>query len=235
VRHKLTWATFVPAIYWSATWALRGVLWVVGRWHVEGRDNVPADGALIVVSNHLNNTDPPILAAGVARRRIRFMAKIELYKYPFGVVPRLYGAFPVRRLEADMGALLNAERILKNGGVLGMFPEGTRSRARTLGTPHPGTALIALRTGAPILPCAITGTEQLHKPLTYLRKPRVRIRIGQPFVVEKVRRPTEADVSALTRRIFDEIAALLPPQYVGTYTGTEEVPAAAHGDSHSGK
>lgn len=235
MRRKLTWATFVPAFYWSMTSALRFVLWVVGRWKVSGREHVPAEGALIVVSNHLNNTDPPILAAGVLRRRIRFMAKIELYKYPFGVIPRLYGAFPVRRLESDMGALLNAERILKAGGVLGMFPEGTRSRTHTLGRPHPGTALIALRTGAPILPCAITGTENLHKPLTYVRKPRITIRIGEPFAVEKVRRPTEADVSALTRRIFDEIAALLPPHYVGTYTEKEEVTAAAHGDSHPGK
>ena len=235
MRRKLTWATFVPSFYWGATYALRGVLWIVGRWKPIGRENVPAEGALIVVSNHLNNTDPPILAAGVARRRIRFMAKIELYKYPFGVIPRLYGAFPVRRLEADMGAILNAERILKSGGVIGMFPEGTRSRTRTLGTPHPGTALIALRSGATILPCAITGTEQLGKPLAYFRKPRVTVRIGEPFAVEQVRRPTEAQVSGLTHRLFTEIAALLPPQYVGTYTGSEGVTAAAHGDSHPGK
>src|SRR5688572_4289788 len=102
----------VLAVYWGATYALRALLTVLTRWRVQGRENIPMTGGLIVVANHRNNADPPILASGLARRRIRFMAKIELYRYPFGVIPRLYGAFPVKRFEADMGALMNAERML---------------------------------------------------------------------------------------------------------------------------
>ena len=190
MRRRLTWATFVPSFYWGCTYALRSVLWIVGRWTVTGRELVAPDGPLIVVSNHLNNADPPILAAGLASRRVRYMAKIELFKWPFGIVPRLYGAFPVRRFDSDMGALLNAERILKAGGALGMFPEGHRSRTGFVGTPHPGTALIALRSGATILPCAIVGTEQLGNPLNILRKPRISVTIGQPIAVDRTRRPT---------------------------------------------
>lgn len=227
------WATFVPLFYWGATYALRGVLTVVGRWKVQGRENVPASGAVIVVSNHLNNTDPPIVAAAIARRRVRYMAKVQLFRYPVGVLPRLYGAFPVRRFEADMAALLNAQRILKAGGVIGMFPEGTRSRTGQLGKPHPGTALIALRSGATVLPCAVTGTEQLGKPLSYLRKPKVSVRIGTPIAVTAVRRPSEQQVSELTEQIFAAIRALLPPKYVPAYTGDREAVTTDHGADHS--
>ena len=216
-RLKPSWAKAAPAFYWGATYLVRFVLWVVGRWKVTGRDRVP-DGALIIVSNHLSNADPPILGAGIARRRIRFMAKIELFKYPFGVIPRLYDAFPVRRFEADLAALLNAERILKRGGVLGMFPEGTRSRTGMTGKPHPGTALIALRSGATVLPCAIVGTEQLSKPANFLRKPRISFTIGEPIRVTQTRRPTEAQISALTDQIFQAILAMLPPRYTAPYT-----------------
>ena len=220
-RLKPSWSNFVPAFYWWATYTLRGVLWIVARWEVTGRENFPTSGAVMVVSNHLNNADPPILAAGLARRRVRFMAKIELFKYPFGVVPRLYGAFPVRRFESDLGALLTAERLLKKGGVLGMFPEGTRSRTGFIGTPHPGTALIALRSGATVVPCAIAGTERLRNPLVVFAKPRISIVIGPPIVVEKLRRPTEAQINALMDQIFDAIKAMVLPQYLPPYTGEE--------------
>jgi 1-acyl-sn-glycerol-3-phosphate acyltransferase len=223
MRRWLKWSTFVPPFYWTCVYLLRAILVVVGRWQVTGRENVPRSGPLIVVSNHLSNADPPILGAGLAHRRIRWMAKIELFKMPFGAIPRLWGAFPVRRFEADLPALLNAERILKRGEVLGMFPEGHRSRTGTIGSPHPGSALIALRSGAPVLPCAVIGTEQLGRPLNLLRKPRVRVAIGRPIQVEAVRRPTEQQVSELTEHLFEAMKALLPPKYIAAYTEEEKV------------
>ncbi|PFG74107.1 lysophospholipid acyltransferase family protein [Tepidiforma thermophila] len=230
---KLRWETFVPPFYWACTYLLRGALWLVVRWEVRGREHVPMEGGLIVVSNHLNNADPPIVGAGVAKRRIRWMAKVELFRYPFGVIPRLWGAFPVRRFEADLGAMLTAERILRQGGVLGMFPEGTRSKTGYFGTLHPGTALIALRTGAPVLPCAVTGTEKLRNPLVLLRRPRFTVTIGEPIRVEAVKRPTEEQVSALTERIAEAIRSLLPPGYRGPYTGGEgSAPGETDGPDH---
>jgi 1-acyl-sn-glycerol-3-phosphate acyltransferase len=215
------WEPFVPPFYWSATHLLRFLLLLLARWEVRGREHVPREGPLIVVSNHLSNADPPILAAAVLYRRIRYMAKAELFRFPIGVVMRLYGAFPVRRFEADARALLAAERILRHGGALGMFPEGHRSRTGYVGKPRPGTALIALRTGAPVLPCAIEGTEQLRNPLAVFRRPRIAVTIGQPFRLEQVKRPTEGDVSEATQRIFGAITALLPAKYLGPYTGSE--------------
>lgn len=218
---KIGWHTFVPPFYWSCTFLLRFLLTIVVRWKVTGRENIPPEGPLIIVSNHLNNADPPILGAGIARRRIRFMAKVELFKMPFGAIIKLWDAFPVRRFDADLAAMLNAERILKRGGVIGMFPEGTRSRTGYIGEPHKGTALIALRSGATVLPCAMTGTEALRNPLVLIRRPRFTVTIGQPILLEPVRRPTDEQVSELTNRIFDAIKAQLPSKYLPPYTGTE--------------
>jgi 1-acyl-sn-glycerol-3-phosphate acyltransferase len=222
MRRRLKLETFVPYVYWTATYLLRGVLTVLTRWEPRGRHHVPRSGPLIVVSNHLNNADPAIVGAGVASRRIRYMAKIELFDPPFGILIRLWGAFPVRRFGADVGALLTAERLLKQGQVLGMFPEGTRSRTGRMTTAHPGTALIALRTGAPVLPCAVTGSQLLKNTLIVLTRPSMTVTIGEPIISEPVRRPTEQQVSELTARIFDAITALLPPDYVGAYTRIEE-------------
>lgn len=210
---------FVPVVYWGATHLLRFLLTALARWEVTGREHVPRKGPLIVAANHLSNADPPILAAGVRYRRIRYMAKVELFRFPIGVIIRLYGAFPVRRFEADARALLAAERILRHGGVLGMFPEGHRSRTGYVGTPRPGTGLIALRTGAPVLPCAIIGTEQLRNPLNVLRRPRIEIRIGEPLHFEAKRKPSEAEVTEATNRIFSAITSLLPAKYLDPYTG----------------
>jgi len=234
-RLRPRWSTFVPVFYWGTQGLLRFILVVVGRWKVTGRERFPRTGAVIVVSNHLSNADPPILAAALGKRHIRYMAKHSLFKYPVGVITRLYGAFPVRRFDADMAALLNAERILRDGGVLGMFPEGTRSRTGIIGVPHPGTALIALRSGALVLPCAIDGTEQLSKPLSLLRKPCISVHIGEPIVVVKTRRPSEQQVSELTQDIFTAITAMLPAKYIPetrAYTGTEGTASNTNGGDH---
>ncbi|MCC6421146.1 MAG: 1-acyl-sn-glycerol-3-phosphate acyltransferase [Gemmataceae bacterium] len=221
MRRLLRVETWIPPFYWGCVTLSRLVLVVAGRWKAEGRANLPATGAVIVVSNHLSNADPPILGAGLARRRVVYMAKAELFRGATGMVARLFGAFPVRRFEADLPAMLRAERVLKRGGVLGMFPEGTRSRTGYVGEPHPGTAVIALRTGATVLPCAIVGTEQLSRPLQLLRRPRISVRVGRPIAVTATRRPTEGQVSELTSRIFAEIKAMLPPRYMPSYTESE--------------
>lgn len=224
MRRLLSWARwepFVPPFYWAATHLLRFLLFVLARWEVQGREHVPRTGPLIVVANHLSNADPPILAAAIRYRRVRYMAKVELFRFPLGIIMRLYGAFPVRRFEADARALLAAERILRRGGVLGMFPEGHRSRTGYLGEPRPGTGLVALRTGAPVLPCAIEGTEQLRHLRNLLRRPRIRVTIGAPFALPQAKRPRPEDVSDATQRVFAAVTELVPTKYRRPYTGPE--------------
>jgi 1-acyl-sn-glycerol-3-phosphate acyltransferase len=232
---NIGWRTFAPTVYWSLTWLLRFLLTVFVRWNVTGRERVPKSGALMVVANHLNNGDPPILGAAIATRRIRFMAKVELFKMPLGAVIKLWDAFPVKRFEADIGAMLAAERILRKGGVLGMFPEGHRSRTGYMGPVYSGTAVIALRTGATILPCAITGSENLSSPLQMLiKRARFAVSIGEPIKLEAVRRPTDEQVSELTQRIVAAIQAQLPEKYLPPATDSEGVTLEANGAGNPG-
>jgi 1-acyl-sn-glycerol-3-phosphate acyltransferase len=209
LRARLKW---VAIWYWFWIGVARVLQFLLLRWSVSGREHMPETGPVIVVCNHLSAADPPLFAAAF-RRRIIYMAKIEAFQHTFSFMVRWYGAFPVRRFEADMTALLNAERVLRRGEVLGMFPEGTRSKTGALGKPRPGTALIALRAGAPVLPCVIYGTDQLRNPLVLLRRPRMGVIVGRPIPVDAARRPTQAQVDELTEQIFEAMKALLPPRY----------------------
>jgi 1-acyl-sn-glycerol-3-phosphate acyltransferase len=185
------------------------------RYEVAGREHIPATDGVIVVCNHLNNADPPMIQRALTRYVV-FMAKKEMIDAPIiGPLFRAWGAFPVRRGEPDLSALREACRVVNRGEMLMMFPEGTRSRTGRLGTGHPGTAHIARRTGAPILPVAITGTEGIRWPGVFLR-PRsiqhIRVTIGEPFALA----PGAANSEQLRQDvnfIMDRIAALLPEAY----------------------
>ena len=226
---------YSPGFYWACVHLLRFLLVSLTRWKVEGRERVPDSGAVILACNHLSNADPPILAAAALKRHVRFMAKAEVFRVPLlGVGAKWWGAFPVRRLEADMAALMNAQRSLDRGEILGMFPEGTRSRTGKLRPARGGTALIALRSGVPVIPCTLTGTERLRSPLFLVQRPRIKARFGEPIVVEQVKKPTEQQIDELTQRIMMEIAALLPPEYLDTYTG-DEVKQVANGQNTPSK
>lgn len=188
----------------------------VRRYEVVGRENMPADGGVIVACNHLNNADPPFIARALGRPPI-FMAKKEMLDMPvFGLTFRAWGAFPVRRGEVDLAAIRAALDVLDRGEVLLMFPEGTRSRTGRLGRGRPGTALIALKSKAPVLPVAITGTEDIKWP-GFLVRPRgveqVRVVIGEPFVLDGESEGGPSTSREAADAIMSHIAALLPPQY----------------------
>ena len=202
------------------------VVRIFGRLRLNGRARVPAEGPLLVVANHLNIADPPLLGA-VLPRRIHFMAKLSLFdQRPFGFFVRLFGAFPVRRYEADLKALRQAQEILEAGGVVGLFPEGHRSHGEGLIQPFPGPALVALRTGVTILPVAITGTETIRRPSVLLRHPLITVTIGEPFTLTPPSRINGAAVRAATDEIMYRLAALLPAEYRGLY-GTPGRPVLA--------
>jgi 1-acyl-sn-glycerol-3-phosphate acyltransferase len=133
------------------------------RVRVSGAEHIPAEGPVIVAPNHKNFLDAFFI--GIAtHRHVRYMAKVELFKGPLTwLFPRL-GAFPVRRGEADENALETSRAILSAGGVVVVFPEGTRvEQPDALGSPHHGAGRLSLETGAPIIPTAITGTSHLWR------------------------------------------------------------------------
>jgi 1-acyl-sn-glycerol-3-phosphate acyltransferase len=210
--------------YANLVW-VKALLMLITSRDVQGRENVPRKGPLIVASNHLSNGDPPILTA-VVPRQISWMAKAEWFKTPvIGAMFRMAGMVPVRRFEADLQALRRSQDVLKHGGALAMFPEGTRGGAKGLQAGEPGTALIALRTGAPIVPIAIWGTEHVKLPRDMFRRTRAHVRFGKPFTLKaRDHRITRQDVQQGTETIMKAIAALLPERYRGVYA---EAPAAS--------
>lgn len=221
----------VPVTYWAVIGLIRlcTFLYVKGP-YVRGREHVPATGGAILVSNHLNNADPCIIP-GAMNRRIITMAKKEMFKWPgLSLLFRFIGAFPVDRQGADLSAIREAQAVVHDGILLLMFPEGTRSKDRQLHQGFAGTALVAYRTGAPIIPIAITGTEHLKWPFLFFRPfmgPRVTITFGEAFYPPKVERITTQAARTATDDIMRHVAELLPEEYRGIYRASAAQHAAA--------
>lgn len=211
----------VPFTYWAIVWFIRFCMFLyVRKTTVSGLENVPQTGGAILVSNHMNNADPCVLP-GVNKRRIVTMAKKEWFSFPlFGLIFRAIGAFPVDRKGADLAALRQAQAVVNDKMLLLMFPEGTRSKDRQLHRGFPGTALVAYRTGAPIVPIAITGTEHIPWPWVFVRPfmgPRITITFGKPFYPPATERITTQAAKDATDFIMTRIAELLPESYRGEY------------------
>jgi 1-acyl-sn-glycerol-3-phosphate acyltransferase len=204
-----------PILYEMVRWLLvMPIFHLAGRLHVRGLSNIPASGPFIIASNHLSWTDIPLIAMYIRRRKMIYMAKEEYFKGKLRWVVRFLGAFPVKRGEADRQSLRVSEEQLKKGNILGIFPEGTRSRTRMMAQAHSGMGLIALRTGVPVVPIALWGTENLLKKFGAP----VMVCVGEPIVLKpKGKKITRGDIDEATTTIMHTIAEMLPPQYRGVY------------------
>jgi 1-acyl-sn-glycerol-3-phosphate acyltransferase len=161
------------------------------RMRVSGREHVPAEGAAIVAPNHKSFWDSFFLGIG-SKRHLRFMAKTELIEARYGPLLVRLGAFPVRRGEADEDALETARTVLRQGGLLALFPEGTRIRdPDELGHPKRGAGRLALESGAPLVPAAVSGTEDLFAgPVPKPKK--VQVAFAEPIPVSELASSPEA-------------------------------------------
>ncbi len=203
--------------YVLATGTMKSLLISFTRWHVSGKENVPQNGPLIVVANHLNLPDPPLLSASIPRR-LFFMAKQELFNSRGRAFVRAFGAFPVRRGVPDRQAIRQAIGTLESGKALCMLPEGKRSPDHRMGKADFGSALIALRSSAPVLPVGITGSEQIDGIGLVLRRPRITVSIGKPFSFPKSTGKLERErLIEVSNHIMYRIAELLPKEYQGIY------------------
>lgn len=206
--------------YYVSSRLMRMLLFLLTRWQVNGKENIPRQGAALIVANHLSLVDPPLLGVSL-NRRVIFMAKKELFRYRFiGHFIGSLGAFPVHRGQLDRKALNQAEQVLAQGQALVMFPEGMRSHSSQLQPAFPGSALIASHSGVPIIPVGITGTEKIKGPVGLLRRPRITVNIGHAFHLPPAgSKLTRVELAELTNYIMEHIAALLPPEYRGNYAG----------------
>ena len=179
------------------------VLHLYFRLRITGAHNIPEEGPAVITPNHKSFWDSFFTAAATPRH-MRFMAKSELFDGPTGGLLLRLGAFPVRRGEADEAALETAREILRQGGLLELFPEGTRIRdPEELGSPRRGAARLALETGAPVIPAAITGTDHLF--LGPIPKPkRVQVAFGEPVRVTGPQATPEA-AAELTDEVWPRV------------------------------
>ncbi len=216
--------------YWIVKVVLTPILRIVYRIKVEGHEHLPTHGAVILASNHRSFLDS-IFIPLIVRRRVTFVAKAEYFDDPKTAwFFRAVGQIPIRREggSASEGALAAATEVLENGGVFGIYPEGTRTRDGLLHKGKTGVARLALATGAPIVPVGLIGTDECQP--TDAKLPRlfrkVTIRFGPPLSMEHYQ--ARADDRLVLRQITDElmfeIGELSGYEYRDTYAGKSDAP-----------
>jgi 1-acyl-sn-glycerol-3-phosphate acyltransferase len=174
------------------------------RMHISGAEHIPDEGAAIIAPNHKSFWDSFFIAV-CTRRHLRFMGKSELFKGPRGRVLIRLGAFPVQRGQSDQEALETAREVLRQGGLLALFPEGTRVRdPEGLGEPKRGAGRLALETGAPLVPCAITGSDHLFAgPLP--KPKRVQVAFSPAIPVTELPATPEAAGELIEGKVWPEV------------------------------
>ena len=205
-------------VYYWGRFLTRVLLFLFTRWRVRGKENIPGQGPLLIVVNHLNLADPPIIGVSVNRKAM-FMAKEELFRSRLsGYIVRNYGAFPIRRGGMNKEALRKAEQLLAQGMALIMFPEGQRSKGTQLESAFSGSMLLAVRSGAPILPIGIAGTEKIKGFAWLFHRPQITVNIGYPFYLPSVNgKLSRVELAEFTHSVMEHIAGLLPTEYRGKY------------------
>jgi cytidylate kinase len=234
-------ATRVGFLVGIGSAVLRGIARSILRIRFEGDEDLPRTGPLIVAANHASSADPVLIGAFLNAklgRPVNWLGKRELLEFPLtGWAFRIAGIHPVDREAADLDAFRTAMRILEAGQVLAVFPEGTRSRDGALQPVREGVGMLALRSGAAVLPVAVVDSDLAWPRGRLLPRfgSRVSVRFGRPFEVDQAepaapaageKRDRRAATVAATRQIMARIAALLPPRQRGVYA---EDAASLHG------
>jgi 1-acyl-sn-glycerol-3-phosphate acyltransferase len=205
-----------PWFYYLANRVLRVVFDIILRVEMRGVENLPRDGALIIAISHSSFIDPVVIGVYLPRDVVP-MAKVEAFEYPIlGACIRWYGAFTIRRGEVDVRAFKNALEILRGKIALVIAPEGHRSETGALQRGREGAIMLALRSGAAILPVAVWGGKPLWKNLARLRRTEMKVFIGKP-VAPTVQKPTRDQITEMSDELMLRFAAQMPRELHGYY------------------
>jgi len=205
--------------FWAVTNTIKGITRILCRVHDEQLTKVPLEGPLILVGNHVNFLDAPIMFTHLLPRPVIAVAKAETWDMPFlGPLFELWGMIPIRRGAADTAAMRNVLGALEDGKIIAISPEGTRSGDGRLQEGQPGVIPLALRSGAPLLPVVYYGHEGFHQNWRRLRRTDFQIAIGEPFHLETHGEKVFKEVrQKIITEIMYQLAALMPPEYRGVY------------------
>lgn len=205
--------------YRVVTSAIHGVLRTLCQVDDEQLARIPEHGPLILVANHINFLEVPLLYTHLQPRPLAGFAKAETWdSMALGALADLWDAIPLRRGEVDLVALRQALGALEEGHILALSPEGTRSRDGQLQRGYPGVAFLALRSGAPLLPVAHYGGEYFWRNLRQLRRTEFNIVVGEVFELQANGESVTHEVrQQMADEVMYQLAALLPPAYRGAY------------------
>ena len=209
----------VTLTYRVVTSTIKGLTSLLCRVNDAQLARVPDRGPLILVINHINFLEAPVVYTRLRPRPMTGFAKAETWDNPaLRPLANLWGAIPLHRGEADTTALRQALKALEAGHILGVAPEGTRSGDGRLQRGHPGVAFLALHSGMPVLPLVCYGGEHFWRNLPRLRRTDFHIIVGQPFYLNADGVKMTSQIRRqMTNEIMYQIAALLPPAYRGVY------------------
>ena len=205
---------FTQPLYWLARGFVYFCLLLKYRMRVVGREHVPARGGAVIVANHCSYLDPPVMGGANSRRVVHFLARDTLFSNPIAkwFFPRV-GVIALDRTKGDLGALKKALAMLKEGKVVGLFPEGTRSPDGQMRDPKGGIGFLIVKSDVPVVPMHITGTfAAFPKGASKFRPSRVAIRIGPAISPEEIRAamPARNDYDAVGALVMQRIAGLAP-------------------------
>ena len=203
---------------WFITFILRIYFRLTLRLDEQGMKNFPMQGPLIIITNHTGQVEVPVFATLLQPRKITGWGKAEAFDNWF--LNWVFGAWniiPVHRGEADMNALKQALRTLEQGYIFGIAPEGTRNKTGILRRALPGTVLLALRSGAPVIPIVHWGGEDFLGNLKKLKRTDFHIRVGKPFKIKVEGRVTGEMRQEIVDDMMYELAKLMPEKYHGVY------------------
>ena len=202
------------------TWLIRTIVNLVARVEIQGSENIPKEGGFVIATNHLGRLDVALLFYALEGDFILTIAEKYEHHWLFGPIGNAINGIWLDRYNADVGAIRQVLTRMKAGGILAIAPEGTRSKTETMAEGKPGVAYLALKTGLPIVPVGLTGTEDrmVIDRLKHLKKSEIKIIVGTPLNLPPIpKKNRDAILKEYTEEIMCQIGALLPEKYRGVY------------------